>query len=175
MRQTLRERRDASQMEDLLDDSIENELIDNKINHLLSEIHSRFEFFFTKMTKNYRNKQQWPKMTKNDQKWSKMIKNDQKWSKMIKNDQKWSKMIKNGQKWPKRVQYCLTLSDQFFWSDVESYSLIHETCNTFWFFRPVEFIRFLITHDNRPLRIGHSFDRGMNNIGACGCSKTRKN
>ena len=46
MRQTLRERRDASQMEDLLDDSIENELIDNKINHLLSEIHNRFEFFF---------------------------------------------------------------------------------------------------------------------------------
>ena len=44
MRQTLRERRDASQMEDLLDDSIENELIDNKINHLLSEIHNRFEF-----------------------------------------------------------------------------------------------------------------------------------
>ena len=42
MRQTLRERRDASQMEDLLDDSIENELIDNKINHLLSEIHNRF-------------------------------------------------------------------------------------------------------------------------------------
>ena len=58
MRQTLRERRDASQMEDLLDDSIENELIDNKINHLLSEIHNRFEFFLTKMTKNYRNKQQ---------------------------------------------------------------------------------------------------------------------
>ena len=45
MRQTLRERRDASQMEDLLDDSIENELIDNKINHLLSEIHNRFVFF----------------------------------------------------------------------------------------------------------------------------------
>lgn len=41
MRQTLRERRDASQMEDLLDDTIENELIDNKINHLLSEIHNR--------------------------------------------------------------------------------------------------------------------------------------
>ena len=57
MRQTLRERRDASQMEDLLDDSIENELIDNKINHLLSEIHNRYEFFLTKMTKNYRNKQ----------------------------------------------------------------------------------------------------------------------
>ena len=57
MRQTLRERRDASQMEDLLDDTIENELIDNKINHLLSEIHNRFEFFLTKMTKNYRNKQ----------------------------------------------------------------------------------------------------------------------
>ena len=57
MRQTLRERRDASQMEDLLDDSIENELIDNKINHLLSEIHNRFEFFLTKMTKNYQNKQ----------------------------------------------------------------------------------------------------------------------
>ena len=52
MRQTLRERRDASQMEDLLDDTIENELIDNKINHLLSEIHNRFEFFLTKMTKN---------------------------------------------------------------------------------------------------------------------------
>ena len=33
-------------MEDLLDDSIENELIDNKINHLLSEIHNRFDFFF---------------------------------------------------------------------------------------------------------------------------------
>ena len=57
MRQTLRERRDASQMEDLLDDTIENELIDNKINHLLSEIHNRYEFFLTKMTKNYRNKQ----------------------------------------------------------------------------------------------------------------------
>ena len=51
MRQTLRERRDASQMEDLLDDSIENELIDNKINHLLSEIHNRF-VFFSKMTLN---------------------------------------------------------------------------------------------------------------------------
>jgi len=41
MRQTFRERRDASQMEDLLDYTIENELIDNKINHLLSEIHNR--------------------------------------------------------------------------------------------------------------------------------------
>merc|ERR1712029_1325644 len=58
MRQTLRERRDASQMEDLLDDSIENELIENKINHLLSEIHNRFEFLSEtnhKMTKNKRN------------------------------------------------------------------------------------------------------------------------
>ena len=45
MRQTLRERRDASQMEDLLDDTIESELIDNKINHLLSEIHNRYENF----------------------------------------------------------------------------------------------------------------------------------
>ena len=53
-------------MEDLLDDTIENELIDNKINHLLSEIHNRYEFFLTKMTKNYRNKQKWPKMTKNE-------------------------------------------------------------------------------------------------------------
>ena len=49
MRQTLRERRDASQMEDLLDDTIENELIDNKINHLLSEIHNMYAFFVFRM------------------------------------------------------------------------------------------------------------------------------
>ena len=65
MRQTLRERRDASQMEDLLDDSIENELIENKINHLLSEIHNRFQFFFRKEPDN---DQKRPKMTENDRK-----------------------------------------------------------------------------------------------------------
>ena len=50
-------------MEDLLDDSIENELIDNKINHLLSETHNRFEFF---LTKNDQKLPEQTKMTKNE-------------------------------------------------------------------------------------------------------------
>ena len=96
------------------------------------------------MIKNVQNDQKWPKMIKNDQKWPKMTKNDQKWPKWPKwpneqndqNDQKWPKITKKDRNYR-------TASDEV-WSmksGLKSNSLIHEICNSLWFFRAIKFIR----------------------------------